>query len=46
MKRLSVIVLAAAGAALLAAPAQGSPCDKHIHIHTGEGIHICMDRPI
>lgn len=46
MKKLSVIGLLFAGAVALATPAQAAPCDKHIHIHTGEGIHICMDRPI
>ena len=43
-KRLSVMSLAAAAAALLAAPAEGSPCDKQIHIHAAD-VHICMDRP-
>jgi hypothetical protein len=46
MKRLSIIGVIIAAVLALAAPAQAHPCDKHIHIHTGQGVAVCMDRPV
>ncbi len=43
-KRLALLALPLA-AAVLAAPAQAYPCEKDIHIETGLGVHICINRP-